>query len=177
MEPVVPELPASRADLEEEEEQHEHQARTDVEHQTQAHVHAGEPQDPPSGSRMEPDRVLGSPALHLRHSSCHRRGPGSRQLWLALPLLQCLDSTLGFLEDLRRSRGGRVALGLREVARREVGGAVVSSEEGQHLLLVPGVDALHLLVAGGAEGRAGPGGFGERRVITEGTCKNTVVKR
>ena len=171
VEPAVLELPASRADLEEEEEQHEHQAGADVQDQTQAHVNAGEAQDPPSGAGVEPDLgPLGSPPV--QH---HRRRPGGGLLLL---LLQGLDCALGFLGSLgRRQRGGgQVALRLGEVARREVAGSVVLSEEGQDLLLVPRVDALLLLVAGGAEGGAGPGRFGEHRVVTEGTCKTRMLK-
>ena len=169
MQPAAPELPASRADLEEEEEQHEHQAGADVQDQTQAHVHAGEAQDPASGGRVEPDLgPLGPPPVQ----HCRRRPGGG------LLLLQGLDSALGFLGGLGRRRrgGGQVALRLGEVARGEVGRAVVLAEEGQDLLLVPGVDALLLLVTGGAEGGAGPGRLREHRVVAEGTCKTREIK-
>lgn len=49
------------------------------------------------------------------------------------------------------------------------------SEEAQNVLLVPHVDAVFLLVAGGAEGGAGPRSFGEEGVVTQRAWGGAII--
>ena len=166
------ELPPPGSDSEEEEQEHEEEAGADVQNHTQTHVHAVEaqtqnphattctaqnlllllaPRSRLSGSRL---RLLLGPALRhlLRSSSCSALRP--------------------LLAGQNQIRGrSREAWGGQGVSGGQVGGAVVTLEEMQDVGVVPHMDAVLLLVAGGAEGGAWPRSFGEEGVIAQGAWR------
>lgn len=164
------EFPPPGSDFEEEEEEHEDEAGADVQNHAQTHVHAVETQtqNPNTTSSMAPPLQN----LHVLLSP-QSRASGS-WLWLLLSLpppssssccclvlrwgLDSLDRTRRSSSDERRSQG---------VLWGQVGGSVVMSEEMKNVVLVPNVNAVFLLVAGGAEGGAWPRSFEEEGVIAQ----------
>lgn len=151
------ELPPAGADSEEEEEQHEDEAGADVQDHTQTHVHAVETHTQDPNPTSCPPTSLRRNFLLLLHP--WSRASGLRfQLLLGLPPRSSSSCSSVLLWRLRRSQG---------VFGRQVGGAVVMPEETKDVVLVPDVDAVCLLVAGGAEGGAWPRRFREEGVVTQ----------
>lgn len=177
MQPVVPELPPPGPDFEEEEEEHEEEAGADVQDHTQAHVDAVEAQT------QDPNSPSSSSIFSSSSSSSH---PGVGHLLLLLPPVSCVSgSRLRLLLPvllLRLAaqwgvgvwrRRSRESWGSEGVLGVEVGRSVVTPEEEEDVVLVPDVDAVFLLVAGGAEGGARPRRFGEEGVVTQGAWRVT----
>lgn len=141
-------LPPPGSDFEEEEEEHEDEAGADVENHTQTHVHAVEAQS------QDPNSTAASSAHYLL--PLLPRPPTSPCCGWRLPLRRP-----GWTGSSRERRGEQGVPG------GQVGGSVVVSQELEDVVLVPNMDAVVLLMAGGAEGGAWPRGFGEQRVVTQ----------
>lgn len=179
MEVGVSELPPPGSDFEEEEEQHEEEAGEDVQDHTQTHVHAvktqTQTQDPHSSPCSSSSTVPGQcPPLVSR-----------ARLWPLLSFLlwlHPLSSSYSSSSVLRLRPAGmhrvwrwcRDLWGGQGVFRGQVGDSIVMSEEAKDIVLVPDMDAVFLLVAGGAEGGAGPWSFRKEGVITQGACQPVV---
>lgn len=103
---------------------------------------------------------------------------GSRlRLLLSFPLRLLPLSFSSFVTLLRPAGLYRIWIRIRRRCREswgsqgvfggQVGGSVVLSEEEEDIVVIPDVDAIFLLVAGGAEGGARPRSFREEGVITQ----------
>lgn len=137
------EFPPLGSDFEEEEEQHEEEAGADVEKKTETHVHAGE---------------------------AHAQNPDPAPFLMLLPLppySSCCWTLLPGLTGLNRTGSRREEWGGQGVPGGQVGRSVVMAEEGQDVVVVPNMDAMFLLMAGGAEGGAWPRSFGEERIVAQ----------
>lgn len=166
-------FPPPGSDFEEEEEEHEEEAGADVQDHTQTHVHAvkTQTQNPNTSSPASSPQAqnLPSPQRGLLLSFPN---------WL-LPLSSFFFSSFsssfssvlllrptGLCRIRIRRRSGE-AWGSQGVFGGQVGGPVVLSEEEEDIVVVPDVDTIFLLVAGGAEGGARPRSFREEGVITQ----------
>lgn len=174
---VVLDFPPLGAHAEEEVHDHEEEGRGHVEHHAEAHVQAGE------AHAQEGRGCLGAPAALAPRPAPEQQvqawlrplrqvSPGGQQAGRtqALGTVVCgglLWGSLAALLLLARGRGAFAgAPQVRGVCVHKVVPAVVLLQEEQHLALVPGPQALDLLVAGWAEVWAGPWHLWELGVLT-----------
>lgn len=172
------EFPPPGSDFKEEEEEHEEEAGADVQDHTETHVHAvkTKTQDPHTSSCSSFPHVPSHlpPPLHPVSLVSWSR---FRLLFSFLLWLLPLSSSSSFSSVLLLRPAGlywiRVwrrcgeSWGSQGVLGGQVGGCVVMSEKAEDVVLVPDVDAVFLLVAGGAEGGAWPRSFREEGVVTQ----------